>query len=121
MTWCRIREGLKKKRLKRQRKEDRDLRRKAVPRSSKAHGRAAVFSSKARRLARILSIEPEDWEGDGPESKRQDCWAPKGPQSGKRKPTADISHLQSKFSVNERAVKAERCQLQPHYPGLGSS
>lgn len=61
MTWCRIREGLKK-RLKRQRKEDRDLRRKSVPRLFKAHGRVVMFSSKARRLARILSIEPEDWE-----------------------------------------------------------
>lgn len=50
-------QGRSKEEVKETEEEDRDLRRKAVPRLSMAHGRVAMFSSKARRLARILSLE----------------------------------------------------------------
>lgn len=92
-------EALKEKGLKKPRKEDRGLRRKLVPRLSQAHGRVTVFLSKSRELTTILSIETEDWEGGRPQSKSQDCWAPKGPQSGKIKPTPVIVTCKVSFQA----------------------
>lgn len=43
--------------------------------------------------------------------------APRGPQSGKIKPSPDIAFA-SRFSGGGRIVSGERCQLQQHYPRL---